>query len=137
MVLLSITYMKIGKPKIIKNLNENEYYFLIGSSIYIGSYIYGSNVDYRLIFLIFTIPHLVKSFDNFWRLVIIISYIISINSFIFQTGDPLSILFLTKGAFIFICKFLILNYLIISTAIILKKINFFDIMKANVQKPNI
>ena len=39
------------------NLDRFESFFLLGASIYTGTFIIGANVDYRLIFLIFTIPY--------------------------------------------------------------------------------
>jgi hypothetical protein len=40
---------------------KQEALFILGSTIYIGCYIFYSNIDYRLIFLYFTIPY----FENF------------------------------------------------------------------------
>ena len=49
------------KEKILININnEIDKFFLSGASIYVGTFIIGANVDYRLMFLILTIPHLIK-----------------------------------------------------------------------------
>lgn len=39
--------------------------FRMGAAIYIGTYLLGSNFDYRLMFLLFTIPQLVEWLSNF------------------------------------------------------------------------
>ena len=45
----------------INNISNNfETYFISGASIYIGTFIIGSNFDYRLIFLILTIPYIIN-----------------------------------------------------------------------------
>ena len=43
-----------------KNLDNNNNYlfFIAGSTIFCGTFLLGSNFDYRLIFLLFTIPYL-------------------------------------------------------------------------------
>ncbi len=60
---------------------EQESLFILGSTIYIGCYIFYSNIDYRLIFLYLTIPY----FENFNKKIFFtysFSLIIICNSFL-------------------------------------------------------
>ena len=44
-----------------KILNDQDYlFFILGGSIFCGTFILGANFDYRLIFLLFTFPYLIK-----------------------------------------------------------------------------
>lgn len=56
-----ITLIKDTKKTPYLNSHNNIYldYFRIGCAIYIGTFLLGNNWDYRLIFLIFTIPQLI------------------------------------------------------------------------------
>ena len=99
-------------------------YFLAGASIYVGTFIIGANVDYRLIFLIFTIPYVINLESKLIKNLLIFSYFFSINSFYFL-GDVLSISFFIKSFVIFLCKFIILSLLTIMIGTEMKKINFF------------
>ena len=113
--LLSVNYLEIY-----------EKYFLIGASIYVGTFIIGANVDYRLIFLIFTIPYILDVKNIFLKYCLVFSYIISINSFLFQSGNVLSINFFMKAILVFGCKFFIFTSLLIMIGNILKKISLFE-----------
>ena len=113
--LLSVNYLEIY-----------EKYFLIGASIYVGTFIIGANVDYRLIFLIFTIPYILDVKNIFLKYCLVFSYIISINSFLFQSGNVLSINFFMKAILVFGCKFFIFTSLLIIIGNILKKISLFE-----------
>ena len=99
-------------------------YFLAGASIYVGTFIIGANVDYRLIFLIFTIPYVINLESKLIKNLLIFSYFFSINSFYFL-GDVLSITFFIKSFFIFLCKFIILSLHAILIGVEMKKITFF------------
>ena len=103
-----------------------ERYFLGGASIYVGSFIIGSNGDYRLIFLIFTVPFIINLNIKYLKYILIFCYIFSINSFLFQSGDFLSWQFFLKAFFIFSCKFIILSLLSFLIGLLMKKISFFN-----------
>jgi hypothetical protein len=100
-------------------------YFLAGASIYVGTFIIGANADYRLIFLIFTVPYIINLEFRFIKYLLLFCYIFSFNSFYFLSGDFLSMIFLVSSLFIFLCKFIILSLLTILIGIEIKKINFF------------
>ena len=105
-------------------------YFIGGSSIYIGTYIFGSNFDYRLVFLIFTIPFILNIKNVYLKNALIISYILSLNSFLFQHSEYLfpseikNPIYYTKSLIIYFSKFIILSILSYLVGTYLKKINF-------------
>ena len=123
--LIIIGYIK-SKLLPVNYLDRFEKFFLIGASIYIGTFIIGANADYRLIFLIFTIPYILDIKNISLKYCLIFSYIISINSFLFQSGNVLSISFFMKAILVFGCKFFIFTSLLIMTGNILKKISLFE-----------
>lgn len=92
-LLICILFFLIGinSKKKIEFLNKNiqKNLFTLGSTIYIGSFIFYSNVDYRLIFLFFTIPFM----ENFSKKInysyCFLIFIVS-NSF-FLSFTPLTI----------------------------------------------
>ena len=119
-----IGYIK-SKLLPVNYLDRFEKFFLIGASIYIGTFLIGANADYRLIFLIFTIPYILDIKNISLKYCLIFSYIISINSFLFQSGNVLSISFFMKAILVFGCKFFIFTSFLIMSGNILKKISFF------------
>jgi len=104
-----------------------EKYFLAGASIYVGTFIIGANVDYRLIFLVFTIPFIMNLRNKKMKYLFIFCYFFSFNSFLFLAGPALSKIFFIKSFFIFSCKFLILSLLSFLIGSQMKKIEFFKI----------
>jgi len=110
-----------------KHKRELDKHFLAGASIYVGTYIIGANADYRLVFLIFTIPYIVNLENKLIKYLLLISYFISLNSFhflYFLNVDYVSITFFIKASFVFICKFVILSLLTFLIGAEMKKINF-------------
>jgi hypothetical protein len=53
--------------------------FLMGSSLYVGLFILGSNVDYKLIFLIFCVPYLSRLKSKISKYFIVISIVLASN----------------------------------------------------------
>jgi len=90
-----------------KNMSINERLFLAGGGIYLGTYIFSANVDYRLVFLLFTISYVLELNNNLIRYTYFISCSIIFNSFIFEGGDPYSISYLIKAGFIYSLKFIV------------------------------
>jgi hypothetical protein len=70
-----------------KNIQKN--LFILGATIYIGSFIFYSNIDYRLIFLFFTIPFM-ENFNKKINYSYCFSILIISNSF-FLSFTPLTI----------------------------------------------
>jgi len=124
-VLIIFGYM-YGKENSNNLFTKFERYFLGGASIYVGSFITGANADYRLIFLIFTVPFIINLNTMYLKYILILCYIFSINSFLFQSGDVLSWQFFLKAFFIFSCKFIILSLLSFLIGLLMKKISFFN-----------
>ena len=52
---------KFRNKLISENFNLDEKIFICGAGIFIGRFIFNSNFDYSLIFLIFTIPYILSS----------------------------------------------------------------------------
>ena len=71
-----------------RNLKQKNL-FILGGSIYVGSYIFYSNLDYRLVFLFLTIPF-AYNFGKKINLVYCLSILIISNSWIFHF-KPLSL----------------------------------------------
>ena len=113
-----------------KTFNHIERYFLAGSSIYLGTFIIGSNFDYRLIFLVFTIPFIMDLKFKKIKYILLISYIFSINSFLIQHSplffvtEVTNLIYYIKSFFIFVCKFLIFSILSYLMGGLIKKTNF-------------
>jgi hypothetical protein len=104
-----------------------EKYFLAGASIYVGTFIIGANADYRLIFLLFTIPHIMSLKNKNIKYLLIFCYFFSFNSFYFLSGTMLSTTFFLKASFIFSCKILILSLLSFLIGSQIKKVEFFKL----------
>ena len=107
--------------------NRLDKYFLAGATIYVGTYIIGANADYRLIFLIFTVPYITTLEFRLIKYPLLFCYIFSFNSFYFLIGDFLSMTFFISAFFIFLCKFIILSLLTILIGVEIKKTNFFKL----------
>jgi len=99
--------------------------FIVGASIYVGTYIIGSNADYRLMFLIFTIPLILKLKNKTIQYSLLVSIFFSFNSFYFLIGDKLSIIFFMASAFIFLLKFVIFSLISLIIGSQLRSIHFF------------
>lgn len=88
---------------------KQESLFILGSTIYIGCYIFYSNIDYRLIFLYLTIPY----FENFNKKIFFIysfSLIIICNSFLFEF-TPLTLNHFIYTFFLYLIKISIAVFL--------------------------
>ena len=112
--------------------NKLNVFFIGACSIYIGTFITGSNFDYRLIFLIFTIPYILNIENIILKKTILICYIISLNSFLIQhstyffNSNALSYIYYIKALFVYSSKFIILSILSYLLGSYLKEINFFN-----------
>jgi hypothetical protein len=102
----------------LKGLEEKENYnknisdfFIIGSSVYLGTFIFTSNIDYRLIFLIYTFPLIFLNIKEHFAKLFFISCFISFYSLWFQSSDYKSATFMLMAIFIYMLKFFIFVYL--------------------------
>jgi hypothetical protein len=77
-IILTILFYKIYFAKFSKKfIYKNEEMFLAGGGIYCATFLLNSNHDYRLIFLIFVIPLILKLHNRMFRNFVLISLIIS------------------------------------------------------------
>ncbi len=97
---------KNKKTENINFLNIENRLFLAGSSIYCFSFIFFSSFDYRLIFLILTLPYLTQNID-LNKKIIILFILISSNSLIFYSlaNSPNDYIYI--GLLNHFCKFLL------------------------------
>jgi len=121
-LLIIYGYLKIQKLNLNTEFSEQ---FIAGGSIYLGTYIIGANADYRLIFLLFTLPLVFQLKNKLLKNTYLISVFFSINSFYFLLGDKISLIFFITSIIIFFLKFLIFSILSLIIGSQLKKINFF------------
>ena len=98
-----------SKGNNISSSRNQEKLFLIGASIYVGSYIFFSNIDYRLIFLFLTIPY-VENLKPKLNYVYSISVLIISNSWHFRPVR-LSVNHMIYTSIIYLIKLLILIFL--------------------------
>ena len=84
--------------------------FFAGALIYLGTFIIGSNVDYRLIFLVFLLPYLFLLKNKKYKIIFFILLFTSINSWYFNVNNPYSINYFISG---FIIHFIKINLMLI------------------------
>ena len=121
-LLIIYGYLNIQKLNLNTEFSEQ---FIAGGSIYLGTYIIGANADYRLIFLLFTLPLIFQLKNKLLKNTYLISVFFSINSFYFLLGDKISLIFFITSIVIFCLKFFIFSILSMIIGSQLKKINFF------------
>jgi hypothetical protein len=80
LVIFSLTIFFFFKKKIpkINNNRENNFYFM-GGGIFIFSFLINSNFDYRLIFLTFSIPTILKIKNSYFKFLTISSLVFSLE----------------------------------------------------------
>ena len=113
-----------------KNFNlENKFnkYFIGGASIFLGTFIIGSNADYRLIFLILTLPLIFELRNLFIKYCLLVSYFFIFNSFYFLIGDKLSAIFFISSSINFLFKILIFSLISLIFGSQLKQVDFFKL----------
>ena len=112
-----------GKKVIEKNINLQDSFFLSGGGIYLGTFIFSSNVDYRLVFLLLTFIYILNINNNFIKYIYIFSCIIIFNSFVFEIrgGEPYSLTYYFWGGFIHSIKFIVFTIICYHFGILLNK----------------
>ena len=113
-ILIFFIFFKFGEKKINSEISLHEKFFLFGGGIYIGTYLTSANIDYRLIFLLFTIPYILINSKNYINLFYILSFLICINSFLFEGGNNYSLEYLIKAGIVHGMKFYIFTYIVIT-----------------------
>jgi hypothetical protein len=78
LVILSLIIYFFLEKKLfkLKNNTEDKFYFM-GAGIFIFSFLINSNFDYRLIFLTFSIPAILKIKNTYFKILVLSSMVIS------------------------------------------------------------
>ena len=107
-ILIKINFV-FGKKKLHKDMNLEDRLFLAGGGIYLGTFIFSANVDYRLVFLLLTFTYILNINNLLIKYIYIFSCTMIFNSFFFeiQGGDPYSIRYYNVASFIYSLKFII------------------------------
>ena len=127
-ILLKINF-KFGEKLLEKNISLDDSLFLAGGGIYLGTFIFSANVDYRLVFLLLTFSFILKINNSLIKNIYIISCLIIFNSFIFDGGDPYSIKYFIKAGFIYSLKFIVFIVICYFFGVVLNK--YFKIQLKN------
>jgi hypothetical protein len=88
-----------------------EKFLFSGAGIYLGTFITSSSIDYRLIFLLFTIPYITKNINNNLKNFFLFLFFVAINSLMFEGGDRFTLLYPLKAFIVIFSKFFIFSYL--------------------------
>ena len=107
-ILIKINFI-FGKKQLHKDMNLEDRLFLAGGGIYLGTFIFSANVDYRLVFLLLTFTYILNINNLLIKYIYIFSCTMIFNSFFFeiQGGDPYSIRYYIVASFIYSLKFII------------------------------
>lgn len=98
--------------------------FVLGSSIYIFTFIFGSNADYRLIFLFLTLPYALTNFQSTTKVIFVFCLLVSLNSLYFEKGYEYSLTYYINVTFVYFCKLILLSYLSFTFGHIMKNYTF-------------
>lgn len=100
---------KFRNKQISDSFTLDEKLFICGAGIFIGRFIFNSNLDYSLIFLIFTIPYILSQNSKIFKILILASLILIFNSIIFEGGNRYSFLYFYKAVIIHSIKIIIFS----------------------------
>ena len=108
---LILINFNFGRKKIEENFNLDEKLFICGAGIFIGRFINFSNVDYSLIFIIFTLPYIFNEKFLKFKYFLIICIIISFYSSFFEFGDRYTLNYFSMAVFIHSIKLFVFSYI--------------------------
>ena len=106
-VIIVLANLNLNKRKNYSTISLNEIMLLAGGGIYIGTFIFSANIDYRLVFLLLTIPYIL-SVEKSLVILYSICLIVNFNSLFFEGGDSYSKIYFMKASIIYLMKFAIL-----------------------------
>ena len=92
-----------------KNISLEEKMFLAGGGIFIGTFIVSANVDYRLVFLLLTLPYLSQQLSQKLNIIYFIVLLICFNSLLFSAGNPYGYIFFLKALCVYALKIIIFS----------------------------
>ena len=101
---------KLGEKNLKKEFTLEEKLFVCGAGIYIGKMLFFSNWDYGLIFLIFTLPYIIR-FNNNYKYIYLLILIVCMNSIYFEGGNRYTIFYASKAFIVHLFKIIIFSYL--------------------------
>ena len=94
--IIILSNFKFNIKKNVSQISLEEKMFLSGSGIYIGTFLTSANIDYRLVFLLLTLPYILNSKKNILKIIYLICTVVSFNSLIFEGGESYSLFYFTK-----------------------------------------
>ena len=101
-----------GKKKISNEFNLEEKLFICGGGIFIGRVLFFSNWDYGLVFLIFTLPFIIKSNIKFKYIYLFLIFI-CMNSLYIEGGDRYTLVYALKAFTVHSIKILLFTFICI------------------------
>ena len=105
--ILILSQFKFEKKNDNEKITFEQKMFLSGAGIYLGTFATTGNVDYRLVFLLLTIPFLLKESNKSISYFYFISLACCFNSLVFEGGDSYSLIYFLKASFIYLLKLII------------------------------
>ena len=102
-----------GKKKISKEFNLEEKLFICGGGIFIGRVLFFSNWDYGLVFLIFTLPFVIKSNIKFKYIYLFLIFICVNSLYIEEGGDRYTLIYAVKAFIVHSIKLLLFTFVCI------------------------
>ena len=109
-----------GKKKVSKEFNLEEKLFICGGGIFIGRVLFFSNWDYGLVFLIFTLPFIIKSNIKFKYTCLFLIFI-CMNSLYIEGGDRYTLTYAVKAFIVHSMKILLFTYICVHFSKIINK----------------
>ena len=109
-----------GKKKISTEFNLEEKLFICGGGIFIGRVLFFSNWDYGLVFLIFTLPFIIKSNIKFKHISLFLIFI-CMNSLYIEGGDRYTLNYAVKAFIVHSIKILLFTFICIHFSKIVNK----------------
>jgi hypothetical protein len=85
-LIVTVAFFFTQKIQLSETNAVNENLFIASASLYVGSFFFGSNFDYRLAFLILAIPYLVAQSRAFLHLGLPIMFMIACNQNLFRVA---------------------------------------------------
>ena len=101
---------RLGEKNLKREFSLEEKLFVCGAGIYVGKMLFFSNWDYGLVFLIFTIPYIIR-LNNNYKYIYLLIVLVCMNSFYFEGGDRYTIFYASKAFVVHSLKILIFSYL--------------------------
>ena len=106
--IIVLSNFRFNVKKKIEQISNEEKMFLSGAGVYIGTFLTSANIDYRLIFLLLTLPYILNTERNTLKVIYLICISICFNSLIFEGGDSYSLSYFIKASIVYLLKFIIL-----------------------------